>query len=128
MVKILFASILLIIYLFFAIFAIAIDDSHHSTGKCLSVTINGYACPNSADDYNLANFHIKALKTFSTSILNYWIFENLKLADLAVAIILILKIISSRFQKSIIRRFHIYHSSHLSWLSLFELSPTLKYC
>lgn len=123
--KILFAGILLIIYLFFAIFALSIDDSHHSAGKCLSVTINGYACPNSADDYNLANFHIKALKTFSTSLLN-WIFENVKLADLALAI-LILEIVGSRFQKNIIGRFPIYNSNHLSWLSLFELSPTLKY-
>lgn len=127
-----FISILSIIYLLFAVFGIALqgfgfDGNHHIVGKCLSVTINGYGCPDASDNYGSANFHIKAFKTFSTSFLNDWVFGKVNLAYLAIVVILILGIVRICFQKNSWQQFSIYNSNHLSWLSLFELSPTLKF-
>ncbi len=128
--KILFTVLLSIIYLLFAIFGLAIqsfDNTHHLAGRCLSVIINGYGCPNPTDDYGSANFHIKAFKTFSMGFVDDWGFENVKLAFFIILVFVFLVSASRFFQKFVSTALFIYNLTFLSWLSLFRLSPTLKH-
>lgn len=131
-----FISLLLIIsFVATAIFGFAIFDMspNHSSGGCVASAINGTACPTSIMD--MALYHISALQTLTIAVvpsISHWLLLLVSLLLISVSIFLFYKnLLLPRLEFSPQRlRGLALNSSYsrrkiISWLSLFELSPTL---
>lgn len=118
------SAIILIAVLGMALFGFLAMGNEMMTNTCLATIVHGSACA-SENNFGMADYHVSALKYFSTLVFP---------ALIALLSVLTFFVVSNIFQVlpevSFVRNFSFELKKYeqprdriLSWLSLFELSP-----
>ena len=127
------ATIFLTAFIGISIFGfIGMTDKEMAHGGCLAeLAAKGMGiCLSGINSFEIANFHLNILKSFSSATIN---FESLFALFFAAVLFLFLKVISeARFNfkgswnfknKFLKRTLNFYRSREISWLALHENSP-----
>lgn len=113
-------------------FALSTMNISHQ-GSCIASTIEGSECPTNITEFS--THHISAIQSFMTMVpspIENWVSLLVSLLLIAASIVFFynnlryprLELLHSRLREM---KLHLFHSTQkiISWLALFELSPSL---